>query len=60
MHGDIVNAETEVNQLLLDEFNTEEGVVMFAQLPDYDDFRELDLPNGDELAHVSETAYGGF
>ena len=53
----ILNAETEVNQALLDEFKIQEGVRMVSQLPDCDDCRVSDLPNEGGISTVSKRVY---
>ena len=50
----------EENQVLLGEFNLQENVTMYSQVPDYDDPRGSDLPNEKDLTAISKRIYGGF
>ena len=50
----------ELNQALLDEFKIQDDVKMYIQLPGYGDFHGFDLPNGAELAAISQTFFTGF
>ena len=38
----------------IDEFKIQDGVKMLRQLPDYDEFRDFDLPNEGNLSTVSK------
>ena len=50
----------EENRSLLVEFKIREGVKMYTQLPDYDDFMGFDLSNAPDLAGISERISTGF
>ena len=52
--NEIISAENEVNQALIDQFKVQGDVEMFSRLPDYYDSRCLDLSNEGELATVAE------
>ena len=54
------NGESEVEQVLIDEFKARWDVIMFAQLPDYGDSHGLGLPIEAELAAIPKRTYRSF
>ena len=46
--------------VLVNDFKQQEGLKMYIQLPDYDDFQGYDLGMGWILSHIAHEIYANF